>query len=118
MEAPNPINSEQTKKEEMKNDLKNSFKNILEKYLDEREIKDEKMNNWMNNILIDAKEYFIKKYPNFNIFIQVYVKPRNINFRSNINVIYFENSDDYDSTSFTTNYLYSIIYFFFFKIVI
>ena len=113
MEAPDPIGSGQTKKEEMINDLKNSFKNILEKYLDDREIKDEKMNNWMNNILIDAKEYFIKKYPNFNIFIQVYVKPRNIFFNSNTNVLYSKNSDDYDYTSIKTDYLYSIIYFFF-----
>ena len=43
-------------------DLKKEYKIILEKHLKGRVLKEDKINSWMDNILIEAKEYFIKKY--------------------------------------------------------
>ena len=116
MEASIPVNAENIiTKDIILEDLKKAYKDILSKYLDEREYKENKIKSWIDNILSDAKDYFIKKYPNYDIFLHVFVKTRNINYRSNHNVIYSKKTDDYDSTSFITDHLYSIIYFFFFQ---
>ena len=50
-------------KEKIETDIKNYYKQILKKHLEDRIIKEEKIKSWMNNILIDSKEYFINKYP-------------------------------------------------------
>ena len=55
-----PPSSELPKNKQMTNDLKEEYKNILEKHLDGRTIKEDKITSWMNNILEDAKEYFVK----------------------------------------------------------
>ena len=66
----------------MTNDLKEEYKNILEKHLDGRTIKEDKITSWMNNILEDAKEYFVKKYQDYDLFLYVYVCPRTVYFYS------------------------------------
>jgi len=58
-----PINQQINK------DLQNEYKKILEKHLSGRTIKEDKINSWMDNILSDAKEYFIKNYPNYDLFL-------------------------------------------------
>ena len=116
MEAARPVDSEdKSTKDIILEDLKKVYKDILIKYLDEREYKENKIRTWIDNILSDARDYFIKKYPNYDLFLHVLVKTRNIYFRSNSHVIFFNKTDDYDNTSFITDHLYSIIYFFFFK---
>ena len=116
MEAPSPVNAEdKSTKDIIREDLKKAYKDILSKYLDEREYKENKIKSWIDNILSEAKDYFIKKYPNYDIFLHVFVATRNTYFRSNYNVIYSEKTDDDSSTSFLTDQLYSCIYFFFFQ---
>jgi hypothetical protein len=53
-----PINQELPIIQQITNDLKKEYKNILEKHLDGRIITENKINSWMNNILIEAKNYF------------------------------------------------------------
>ena len=60
MSSAPPINSEISINKQITNDLKKAFKDILEKYLDERILKEDKINSWMDNILADTKEYFTK----------------------------------------------------------
>lgn len=104
-----PINQQIT------NDLMKEYKNILEKHLDGRIITENKINSWMNNILIDAKNYFTSKYPDYDLFLYIFVCPRNVYFWSHNYSISLPNKDWCDFTTFKTNDLYSIIYFFFYK---
>ena len=67
-----PTASELPINKQITNDLKVAFKAILEKYLEGRTIKEDKIKSWMNDILTDAKEYFIKKYPKYDLFLDVY----------------------------------------------
>ena len=60
MTAPTAVNSTTSIKEEIRNDLKKKYKEILIKHLDDRPFKEDKVKLWMNDILMDAKEYFIK----------------------------------------------------------
>ena len=115
MSAPSQANSNESIKEQINKDLEKAYKEILIKHLDDRAIKEEKINFWMNNILIEAKEYFIKKYPNYNIFLDVYIYPRNVYFRSNATSISLPSSDWVNSVNFQTDYLFSILYFFYYK---
>ena len=96
-------------------DLKKNYKDILIKHLDERKFKEEKIYSWMNNILIDAKEYFITKYPDYDIFLYVYICPKNVYFSSNYTSISIQTTDSLGSVNLSTDELYSILYFFFFK---
>ena len=59
MTTPTP-SIELPKEKQITNDLKEEYKTILEKHLDGRTLKEDKINSWMNNILSDAKEYFLK----------------------------------------------------------
>jgi hypothetical protein len=113
--APSPAIPNESLKDKITNDLRKAYNEILEKHLDGRTIKEDKINSWMNNILIEAKDYFIKKYPDYSIFLYNTVYPRNIYFRSNATSISIPNTDWVDCISFTTDNLYSILYFFFYK---
>ena len=110
-----PICQELPIKQQITNDLKKEYKNILEKHLDGRIVTENKINSWMNNILIDAKNYFTSKYPDYDLFLYVFVCPRNVYFYSNSTSISLPNTDWSDSTTFKTNDLFSVIYFFFYK---
>ncbi len=119
--APNLIqegNIETPIKMKMIDDLKAIYKEILIKHLDERKIKEEKIYSWMNNILIDAKDYFIKKYPDYDIFLYTYIYPKNVYFRSNYTSISLTNTDSISSVSLRTDDLFGILYFFFLSIII
>ena len=104
-----PINQQIT------NDLKKEYKNILEKHLDGRIITENKINSWMNNILIDAKNYFTSKYPDYDLFLYIFVCPRNVYFYSKGYSISLTGIDWCDNTTFITNDLFSSLYFFFYK---
>ena len=115
MSSAPPTVSEMPINKQITNDLQTKFKAILEKYLDGRIIKEDKINSWMNDILTDAKEYFIKKYPEYDLFLDIYVYPRNVYFYSKSTSISIPNIDWCDSSNFKTDNLYSILYFFFYK---
>ena len=115
MSAAPPTVSEIPINKQITNDLQTAFKVILEKYLDGRTIKEDKIDSWMNDILTDAKEYFIKKYPQYDLFLDVYVYPRNVYFYSKSISISIPNIDWCDNVGFITDHLYSLLYFFFYK---
>ena len=100
---------------QIKNDLQKEYKKILEKHLSGRIIKEDKINSWMDNILADAKEYFIKKYPNYDLFLFVFVFPQNVYFYSHSYSISMIDTDWVDSEDLLTDDLYGCIYFFYYK---
>ena len=114
MSAPPPI-SELPKNKQITNDLIKEYKNILEKHLDGRKIKEDKINIWMNNIIVDAKEYFINKYPDYNLFLHIFICSKDFYFYSYSSSLSIPNKDWSDRAIFSTNDLYSCLYFFFYK---
>ena len=104
-----PINKQ------INNDLEGEYKKLLEKHLFGRIIKDDKINSWMDNILADAKEYFIKKYPNYDLFLFVFICPRNLYFRSHNYSISVKDKDWSNIVSLQTDDLYGCIYFFYYQ---
>ena len=66
----NPINKE------INSGLLKIYKDILINYLDDRSCKEDKVKIWAINILEEAKEYFIKKYANYNLFLLIAINPR------------------------------------------
>ena len=114
MDAPLP-KSTISIKDQINNDLLKAYKKILIKHLDERVLKEDKIYSWMNNILREAKEYFIKKHPDYDLFLYNYICPKNVYFRSNFTSISFKNTDNCNNVDFNTDYLYSVLYFFYYK---
>ena len=47
--------------EKINKDLNKVYKEILIKHLDDRDLNEDKVNSWMNNILIEAKRIFYTK---------------------------------------------------------
>ena len=80
MEAAKPTQNtpEISKKDEIINDLKKEYKQILINYLDEREFKDEKIKLWVNNILNEAKNYFTRKYMDYDLFLFCLVSEKGV----------------------------------------
>ena len=107
--------SQTPNKNQIEADLLENYKKILIKHLDDRIIKEDKIKYWMNNILIEAKEYFIKKYPNYDLFLFVYVCPRFSGFRADSSHISKKETDLSNIIEFKTDNLFSFLYFFFYK---
>ena len=114
MEAPTVQVKDIPIKEKINDDLKNVYKDILIKHLDERTLKEDKINYWMNNILTDAKQYFINKYPKYDLFLYIYICPRDVYFRSYNSSISLIDSDWNNSVDLQTPNLYSVLYFFYY----
>ena len=74
-------------KDQIGKDLNEKYKEILKKHLDDRRFNIDKIYAWINNILEDAKEYFIKKYIDYNLFLYCYICPKSLTFRSNYTTI-------------------------------
>ena len=104
--------SQTPNKNQIEADLLENYKKILIKHLDDRIIKEDKIKYWMNNILIEAKEYFIKKYPNYDLFLFVYVCPRFSGFRADSSHISKKETDLSNIIEFKTDNLFSFLYFF------
>jgi hypothetical protein len=111
MDAPKPI----IEKDTIFNDLKEKYAEILFKYLDEREFKEDKVIVWIDNILKDAQEYFIKNFQNYDLFLFCSVCDNDLIYRTNHFSIYLNESDDYGLVELETGKLYGILYFFFYK---
>ena len=99
--------------DQIESDLKEYYKKILIKHLDDRVIKEDKIKSWMNNILIEAQEYFIKKYPNYDLFLNIYVCPLNISFYADSTSISIKKTDFDFYIYLKTDYLFNILYFFY-----
>ena len=96
-------------------DLKKEYKKILINNLDEREYKDDKIKLWVNNIIIEAKNYFINKYDGYDIFLFCLVSEKGLYFRQIASNVGITKSDKSDFVDFETNTLYVLLNFFFFK---
>ncbi len=114
MEPAKPISLTNSIQNIIDDDLKTVYKDILIKHLDDRPFKEEKVKGWMNNILIESKEYFINKYPDYDLFLLNFIYPKYIYFKSNCSSISVPNSDHSNSVDFSTDNLYSVLYYFFF----
>ncbi len=112
MEAPTVGNSI---KQQIMSDLKIAFQEIINKHLDDRNYEENKVKNWISYILEDAKKYFIKKYPEYDIFLFSLIIPYNIYYRSNSTCIVEVEVDDHGFVDFNNNSIYSILRFCFFK---
>ena len=93
-------------------DFEQIFKDILSKHLAGREINEDYIYSWLDNILIDSKEYFRKKYPDCDIFIEIFIGPMNMNFYSSHNSNSNHNRDLNSYVVFTTDTIYSRINYF------
>ena len=118
MEAAKPASSDnpnKSLKDEILDDLKKEYKQILINHLDEREYKDEKIKIWVNNILTDAKNYFIKKYLDYDLFLFCLVSEKGVYFKQISNFAGITKIDNSDFVDFETNTLYVVLNFFYFK---
>lgn len=62
MEAAKPAeNTNKSLKDKIFDDLGENFKQILNKHLDDRIYNENKSKTWIDNILFDIKDYFLKK---------------------------------------------------------
>ena len=119
MAAPPPLSFEPegntSIREQIKLDLIQKYKEILKTHLEGRVLKDDKIKSWLNNILIDAKEYFIKKYPSYDLFLFTHICPNAMSYRSNANGIIAIETDAHDVAIYKNDDFYSILRFVFFK---
>ena len=115
MSAPLPSNSDKIIKDKMEDDLKKVYKELLKKYLEDKLLEKDSVNSSIDNILIEAKEYFIKKYPDYDLFLYIFIYPRKTDFRVNSRCISLVNSDSSKYIDFQNKHLHSVFFFFFYK---
>ena len=119
MEAAPPTNFKTVEntsdKDQIKSDLKVKYKEILKVHLEGRALNEQKIKTWLNNILIDAKEYFIKKYKDYDIFLFTQIVPNKIVYRSNANGILITKTDAHNFVEYQNNDFYCILRFMYFK---
>ena len=111
MDAPTPIdfsysnkNNQLSEKEIIKSDLSEKYKEILKIHLEGRTFKEEKVKSWLNNILIDAKDYFVQKYPNYDLFLFAHIISQNLFYLSNSDGILSNTSDAHISFIILMNF--------------
>ena len=122
MDAPTPIdfsysskNNQLSEKEIIKSDLTEKYKEILKIHLEGRTFKEEKVKSWLNNILIDVKDYFVKKYPNYDLFLFAHIIPNSLYYRSNSNGVFLNDSDAHNFVDYYNEFFYCILRFVFYK---
>ena len=122
MDAPTPIdfthsskNNQLSEKEKIKSDLTEKYKEILKIHLEGRTFKEEKVKSWLNNILIDAKDYFVKKYPNYDLFLFAHIISQNLFYLSNSDGILSNASDAHNFVYYSNEFFYCILRFVFYK---
>ena len=118
MDAPKPAlvskDSDSEKKEDIKNDLKQEYKKILIKHLDGREYIEEKIKTWVDNILIEAKEFYCNKYSGYDLFLFCMICEKNVSYRQNTDFLAVK-SDGENFAELSTDNLYASLRFFFYK---
>jgi len=116
MEPANPANDvENTLKNSIMDDLKEEYKKILIKHLDDRSYNENKIKNWMDYILSDAKEYFIKKYPDYDLFVLCFLCDSEINLNERNDSISVKKTDGSGIVKFENDDLYCTLHYFFSK---
>ena len=116
MEAPKPaLDSIPTQKNVMHDYLEENFKKILNKYLDDRTYNENKIKNWIKDILLDAKEFSKKAYPDYDIFIYCFIAQRNVDCNSVSNQILIIETDGGYLTDFKNDSIYCELRYFYFK---
>ena len=115
MEAAKPVmTTNKTQKDKIIDDLKINYQQILFKYLDDRPYNENKIKNWIDNILSDAKDFSIKNYPDYDIFLYCFIAQKNVYFNSNDRHISLPKTDGSGVAIFKSDNIYSELRFFFF----
>ena len=70
-------------KNQIVSDVRSKYEEILKLNLEGRIFKEDLIKSWLDNILNDAKDYFINKYPDYDIFLFTQLIPKSITYRSN-----------------------------------
>ena len=83
--------------------------------MDGRGYKEEKVNEWIKLINEDFEKYFYKKYPEFNLFVFCLVCSKNTLYYCADKSILLKDEEAQDSSTFSTDDLHSVLYFFGFK---
>ena len=102
-------------KEKIESDLTSKYKQILKNHLEGRPFKENKIKTWLNNILMEAKEYFINKYSGYDIFLFTQLRANSITYRSNSNCIIVVGTDGHNFAEYETDDFYCILRFCYFK---
>ena len=105
-------------KEQIKLDLINKYREILKIHLEGRTFKVDKIKSWLNNILIDAKEYFIQKYQNYDLFLFTQMRPQTLVYRSNSSGILYNITDSYYFVDYENADFYCVLSFFSLSVII
>ena len=112
MEAAKPVIVSETP---IKDNLKEYFKKILAKHLDDRAYNETKIKNWADNILSESKEYFIKQFPDYDLFLICFICERNVYFTENCKNISITATDASDFVNFQSDSIYCGLNFFYYK---
>ena len=65
--------------------------------------------------MVDSKEYFIKKYPDYDLFLLCLICDRNVYFKEDCYQISVLETDAGDFVDFQTEYLFCTLDFFYFR---
>ena len=107
--------SETPIKDKIRTDLKDYFKTILIKHLEDRMYNESKIKNWVDNILLECKEYFIKQYPDYDLFLICAIYEKSVYFTEDCYHLCIAAIDASDFVDFYTDSLYSCLNFFCYK---
>ena len=102
-------------KNQIVSDVRSKYEEILKLHLEGRIFKEDLIKSWLDNILNDAKDYFINKYPDYDIFLFTQLIPKSITYRSNSSKIAVDKTDEESFAEYSADTFYCILRFFFFK---
>ena len=113
MEAPVPdINN----KINIINDLKEQYSNILTKYLVDRVYNENSVKKWTNDILLEAKEYFIQKYSDYNLYLYCLISEAKTPFSQDYSCIFNGSNDIMSWVDFKNDSITCVLSIMIFKI--
>ena len=110
-----PMTKKKSQKDKMIDDLKINCQQILIKHLDDRTYNENKIKNWIDNILSDAKDFSIKKYPDYDIFLHCFISQINVYFNANAASISIYKTDGLGVAIFKSDNIFCELRFFIFK---
>jgi len=113
MEAPVPdINN----KINIINDLKEQYSKILTKYLVDRVYNENSVKTWTNDILLEAKEYFIQKYSDYNLYLYCLISEAKTPFSQDYSCIFNGSNDIMSWVDFKNDSITCVLSIMIFKI--
>ena len=99
----------------MEEDLVKKGKELLSKHLDGRNYIEDKVEEWIKNILDEYEKYFKEKYPSYNLFMFCSVCSKSTYFNRNKASICVSSKEESVSSIFKTDDIFSCLDLFFFK---